>query len=78
MNLSNCDGIEEPFDNAEYAGETPRGIDQVHFPESLRIVVLRDCGGLLDVTVYGADFGQANSFEIKDRAGRFEEVFRLP
>lgn len=78
MDLSNCDGIEEAFDNAEYTGETPRGVDQVHFAESLRIVVLRDGRGLLDVTVYGANFRQANSFEIEDRAGRFKELIRLP
>lgn len=74
MDLLNGNGIQPTFDDAEDAAEAPGGVDQIQTAETLRVVVLRDGGGLLDVGVDGGDFGDANSFHVHDRAAGLEEV----
>ena len=73
MNFRNGNRIQPPLDDGKNAAEAPGGVDQIEFPETLGVVVLADGGGLLDVAVDGGDFGDADAFEVHDRAAGFEQ-----
>ena len=73
MDFLHGDRVQEALDDTEDGRETPGGVDEVEFSETLRVVVLRDGGRLFDVAVDAGYAADAHAFEVHDRAAGFEE-----
>ena len=68
VNLGDSDGVEELLDDAEDAGEAPGRVDDVKLAEPLRVVVLADGRGLLEVSVGAAHHAETDALKVHDRA----------
>lgn len=77
VDLGDGDGVEELLDDGEGAAEAPGGVDDVQLAQALRVVVLRDAGGGLQVAVDGAEHADADALEVHDGARRLEQVAGL-
>lgn len=77
VDLGHGHGVEEGLDGTESAAEAPGGIDEVQLSQTLGVVVLRDVGGLLDVSVDGGNAGDSDTLEIHDCAAGLEELAGL-
>lgn len=78
MNLRDGDWIKEAFDEIEYAAETPGCVDDVQPSQPLGIVVLRDGGCLLDISVDRRHAADADPLHIHDSAAGFQQLAGFP
>jgi hypothetical protein len=77
MNFVDRHGVKEPLHHRKHSRKSPRRIDDVKLAETLRIVVLRNTRGGLDVRVHTAGFRQTDTLHVHDCAACFEEMARL-
>ena len=77
VDLVDGDGVQEALDDIEDAAEAPGGVDEVQLAQSLRVVVLRDAGGLLQVSVHGGDAGDPDTLQVHDRAAGLHQSVGL-
>jgi len=73
MDFIHGDRVQEPLDERKHGAETPGGVDDVQLPQPLRVVVLADAAGLLDVVVDGGGLAEADAFKVHDCAAGFQE-----
>lgn len=77
VDLANGHGVKEALDGTESRAEAPGSVDEVKLAKTLGVVVLRDVGGLLDVSVDGGNAGDTNALEIHNCAAGLEQLAGL-
>jgi len=70
--------VQKGLDDFECPGESPWSINEVKSTQSLRIVVLGNCGSRLDVIIDRGDACDSNPLEVHYGATGLKEFLRFP
>ena len=72
LDLIDRNRVQESLDSTEDAAESPGCVDQVQLTQTFGVVVLRNGGGLTDVSINRRDAGDSDALEVHDGAAGFE------
>lgn len=72
LDLVDRNRVQESLDSVEDAAESPGCVDQVQLTQTFGVVVLRNGGGLTDVSIDRRDAGDSDALEVHDGAAGFE------